>query len=231
MRAARTPFKIPSRPDLIFEFDLVKKGNHLIAGLDEAGRGAWAGPVSAAAVILPVDTKIALLLSGVRDSKQMTAAQRNYWADMIKEHALAWAVAFASQEEIDANGIIAATRCAMMRALAQFPSLADHLLIDALLLPGVATAQTPLIKGDQRSLSIAAASVLAKTARDRWMQEADQPYPYYGFARHKGYGTRRHQQALEQFGPCPLHRLSFNPLKAWITIAGNDRVMELSSNS
>ncbi len=214
MRTAKIPIKIPSSPDLSFEFDLVNKGNRRIAGLDEAGRGAWAGPVSAAAVILPVDKHMAIFLSGVRDSKQMTAARRYYWADIIKEQALAWAVAFASQEEIDADGIIAATRSAMMRALAQFPAPADHLLIDALLLPGVATPQTPLIKGDQRSLSIAAASVLAKTARDRWMQEADQPHPDYGFARHKGYGTLRHQQALEQFGPCPLHRLSFKPLKA-----------------
>ncbi|OJX40570.1 MAG: ribonuclease HII [Chloroflexi bacterium 44-23] len=214
MCAARKPFEIPAAPNFAFEFELNKKVSCRVAGLDEAGRGAWAGPVSAAVVILPLNSNICELLSGVRDSKQISASKRNYWAEKIKEIALAWAIGFSTQEEIDATGIIAATRCAMTRALTKAANSSDHLLIDALLLPQVDNPQTALIKGDQRSLSIAAASILAKTARDHWMQETDQLYPQYGFSSHKGYGTGRHQQALAKFGPCPLHRMSFKPLIA-----------------
>ncbi len=184
-----------------------------MAGLDEAGRGAWAGPVSAGAVILPQGAEIASRLCDVRDSKQMTPAERTCWAAVIKEEALAWGVGFASNQEIDAQGIVPATRLAMMRALASLGVPAEHLLIDALRLPGIRLPQTALIKGDARSLSIAAASVLAKTARDALMVQLGEQYPEYGFARHKGYGTASHWEALQREGPCAIHRFSFEPVR------------------
>jgi ribonuclease HII len=200
-------------PDLSFELPLWQAGLSALAGLDEAGRGAWAGPVSAAAVILPPDPGLTARLHGVRDSKQMTAKQRTAWAIQIKKTALAWAVGFASQAEIDQTNILAATRLAMQRALAQLALAPEHLLIDAVRLPAVTLPQTVLIKGDVRSLSIAASSVLAKTARDALLVAWDEEYPLYGFARHKGYGTALHQSALQKQGPCPLHRRSFAPIR------------------
>ena len=207
------PAEIPPAPDLRFEQALWAAGVVRVAGLDEAGRGAWAGPVSAGAVILPPDPDIARQLCQVRDSKQMRPAERAFWAEIIKARALAWGVGFATHQEIDAWGIVPATRQAMARALEQLIPSPATLLIDALRLPEVALPQTPLIKGDARSLSIAAASVLAKTARDAVMVQLDQEYPAYGFARHKGYGTAMHRAALERNGPCPVHRLSFAPLR------------------
>ncbi len=200
-------------PDLSFELPLWQAGLSTLAGLDEAGRGAWAGPVSAAAVILPPDPGLAARLNGVRDSKQMTAKQRTAWAIQIKITALAWAVGFATQAEIDEIGILAATRLAMQRSLEQLVLTPAHLLIDAVRLPAVTLPQTVLIKGDVRSLSIAASSVLAKTARDALLVAWDEEYPAYGFARHKGYGTALHQSALQKQGPCPLHRRSFAPIR------------------
>lgn len=205
---------LPPQPDLAFEQALWQAGTHLVAGLDEAGRGAWAGPVAAAAVVLPAEREIAHLLSGVRDSKLMSAAERERWEGAIKAQAAAWGVGFASREEIDALGIVPATRLAMQRALERLGCPPVHLLIDALRLPAVDLPQTPLVKGDRRSLSIAAASVLAKTARDRLMTALDGEYPGYGFARHKGYGTRAHQAALDALGACPEHRQTFAPVKA-----------------
>jgi len=200
-------------PDLEFELPLWQSGLVLVAGLDEAGRGAWAGPVSAGAVILPAEPDIQRRLSGVRDSKQMTPGQREYWAVEIRELALAWHVGFSTQEEIDAMGIVPATHLAMRRALMGLCVIPQHLLIDALLLWEEDLPQTSLIKGDSRSLSIAAASVLAKVARDTFMVEQEESYPGYGFARHKGYGTRMHRAALDDLGPCPLHRRSFRPIR------------------
>lgn len=207
------PAEIPPAPDLRFESVLWAAGVTRVAGLDEAGRGAWAGPVSAGAVILPPDPEIRQRLSKVRDSKQMRPAERAYWAEIIKAQALAWGVGFASHLEIDAWGIVPATRAAMARALQNLVVAPRHLLIDALRLPEIDLPQTPLIKGDARSLSIAAASVLAKTARDALMVQLDEQYPDYGFARHKGYGTAMHRAALESNGPCAIHRMSFAPLK------------------
>jgi ribonuclease HII len=143
----------------------------------------------------------------------MTASQRSVWAECIKKVAVGWGVGYASQAEIDACGILPATRLAMQRALEQLLVAPQHLLIDALRLPLVKIPQTALIKGDVRSLTIAAASVLAKTSRDALMCELDVVYPGYGFARHKGYGTRFHQQALQRLGPCAIHRRSFAPVK------------------
>ena len=200
-------------PGLEFELPLWESGRLLVAGLDEAGRGAWAGPVSAGVVILPADPEIGQHLSGVRDSKQMTPRQREYWAEEIKALAAAWQVGFSSQEEIDALGIVPATRLAMRRALSGLNLVPQHLLIDALLLREVELPQTALIKGDSRSLSIAAASVLAKVARDAQMVEFENPYPGYGFSRHKGYGTGLHRTSLESLGPCALHRRSFRPIR------------------
>ncbi len=203
------------QPDLSLEAPLWQTGLCRVAGLDEAGRGAWAGPVAAAAVVLPpAGQKLLELLPGVRDSKLMTARQRSRWAEKIRAAAAAWAVGWAACEEIDALGILPATRLAMQRALAQLAPLPEHLLIDAVRLPALKLPQTSLFHGDQRSLSIAAASVLAKTARDGRMQELDEQYPGYGFAAHKGYGTARHQRALDELGPCPQHRMSFAPLRA-----------------
>jgi ribonuclease HII len=211
------PTKIPPAPDLLYENHLWARGLTRVAGLDEAGRGAWAGPVSAGAVILPPGTAVAEALCGVRDSKQMTPARRAWWAEIIKEQALAWGVGFASNQEIDTLGIVPATRLAMARALVCLGEPAEHLLIDALRLPEIALPQTPLIKGDARALSIAAASVLAKTARDALMAQLDEQYPAYGFARHKGYGTARHWEALQRIGPCAIHRFSFGPVSKVLT--------------
>ncbi len=205
------PAEIPPCPDLSFELELWAGGLRQVAGLDEAGRGAWAGPVSAAVVILPAMPAVLELLFGVRDSKQMLPAARWHWAAEIRATAAAWGVGLASHLEIDQMGIVPATRLAMQRALRNCACRPDHLLVDALSLPEIATPQTALIKGDARTLSIAAASVLAKTARDELMINLDPVYPGYGFARHKGYGTAAHRAAIDQLGACPIHRLSFAP--------------------
>ncbi len=201
-------------PTLAREFSLWQAGLRLVAGLDEAGRGAWAGPVAAAAVILAPGSDLMQRLKGVRDSKLMSPAQRERAAKLIREMALAWGVGFASAEEIDALGILPATRLAMQRALEQIYPVPQHLLIDAVRLPGVDLPQTAIIKGDQQVLSIAAASVLAKTARDARLVELESAHPGYGFARHKGYGTALHRAALASLGPSPAHHKSFAPVKA-----------------
>lgn len=208
------PLLIPASPDLTFESALWQAGINLVAGIDEAGRGAWAGPVAAAAVILPAESTVANRLQGVRDSKQLSAGQRSSLAEVIKRSALAWAVGFASAAEIDQFGILHATRLAMARAIDILVQSPHHLLIDALFLPEIAVPQTALLKGDQRSLSIAAASILAKTARDALLIQMDETYPGYGFGLHKGYGTLLHRQALAKLGCSPEHRMSFAPLRA-----------------
>ncbi|HOU13369.1 MAG TPA: ribonuclease HII [Anaerolineae bacterium] len=184
-----------------------------VAGLDEAGRGAWAGPVVAAAVILPCGDGVVAALDGVRDSKQMTAAARERLAIRIRDVALATGVGRAEHHEIDALGIVPATRLAMQRALAALAVAPQALVIDALRLPGVHLPQDAFPYADARSLSVAAASIIAKVTRDRWMAEvAEAECPGYGFAQHKGYGTQQHQQALDRLGICPLHRLTFRPV-------------------
>lgn len=207
------PALIPLAPNLDFESALWQKGVCLVAGLDEAGRGAWAGPVAAAAVILPANPHILTELNGVRDSKQLTPDRRAELAVVIREKALAWCCSMSSSEIIDTWGIIHATRAAMAAALSGLEDLPQHLLIDALFLPDLSIPQTAILKGDQRSLSIASASILAKTARDELMCEFDQTYPAYGFAAHKGYGTRAHARVLNDIGPCAIHRMSFAPLR------------------
>jgi len=214
MAQHRHKTEAPRHPDLGFELPLWENGVTRVAGLDEAGRGAWAGPVTAAAVILPADDHILVHLCGVRDSKQMTSRQRETWAEQIQELATAWGIGFAAADEVDSLGIVPATRLAMERALAACVLQPQQLLLDALRLPGVNLPQQAVIKGDARSLSIAAASVLAKTTRDAWMRDLENEFPGYGFARHKGYGTAVHRKALQELGPCAIHRFSYAPIKA-----------------
>jgi ribonuclease HII len=210
---AKRARRIDSYPTLKFENHYWTGGLQYVAGLDEAGRGCWAGPVCAAAVILPPENKIIKKLRGVRDSKQMTALQRIYWSVEIKSCAISFGVGFSSNNEIDRIGIVAATRLAMRRAL-DFLTIQPHfLLLDYMLLPTLDLPQVSLVKGDVQSLSIAAASVLAKTERDRIMVEMDEIYPGYGFAQHKGYGTPQHQQNLKKIGTSPIHRFSFAPVR------------------
>ncbi len=204
---------IPDRPNLQFENELWKKGLRCVAGVDEAGRGALAGPVAAGVVILPCDCPDLMdRLSGVRDSKEMTAEARSYWAVVVKETAVSWEVGFASAQEVDKLGIVPATRLAVRRAIDALTEQAEHLLVDYLTLPDIAIPQTALVKGDARSLTIAAASILAKTARDALMVEMNEKFPGYGWTRNKGYGTLAHRQALTVLGPCVEHRRSFTPM-------------------
>jgi ribonuclease HII len=191
-----------------FERMARKLGWTRIAGLDEAGRGALFGPVVAAAVILNPKRRIV----GLDDSKSLTAERRALLAGRIHAHALAWAVAEVDAQRIDAWNIYQASRQAMTAALEQLSIRPDYLLIDALQLD-VLIEQKSLIKGDARSISIAAASILAKTHRDARMEEWDAIYPLYGLARHKGYATPDHLEALRRHGPSPLHRHSFAPVR------------------
>ena len=200
-------------PNLSLELAYWRNGKLKAGGIDEAGRGAWAGPVAAAVVVLPQNPGIGEMLQGVRDSKLMLPAQRTYWAGRIKSMAAAWAVGMASHQEIDSIGIIPATRLAARRALEQLPFMPDALFLDWLALPQVKVQQVSIIKGDNRVLSVSCASVLAKTTRDALMVEMDSRYPAYGFAAHKGYGTATHMAVLQSQGPCPIHRLSYKPLK------------------
>ena len=198
-------------PDTFFESQLWKSGLLHVAGLDEAGRGALAGPVAVGAVILPKGkTRLSKALAGVRDSKQMTPLEREALAPRIKATALTWSVGFASAEEIDSQGIVCATRLAALRALDGLSLSPQYLLTDFRLeLPQLDISQTALVKGDALCLSIAAASVLAKTARDELMYELDLCYQGYGLGKHKGYGTQSHRSALERLGLSAIHRRSF----------------------
>ena len=202
----------PEHPNFYFEHQLWNNGLQLIAGIDEAGRGALAGPVVAGAVIFAPKVVKEEKLSGVRDSKQMTSKQRFFWAEHLVEIALTSRVGFASVEEIDEYGIVGATRLAMGRAIEALGVIPDHLLIDYIALPGLEIDQTCIVKGDVRSLTIAAASIMAKTARDTHMVSLDHTFPDYGFAKHKGYGTLAHREILTKLGPCEFHRKSFAPL-------------------
>jgi len=191
-----------------FEREARQLGWTRIAGLDEAGRGALFGPVVAAAVILNPKRRIV----GLDDSKKLPAERRSQLAERVREHALAWAVAEVDAQRIDAWNIYQASRQAMTAAIQQLSIVPDYLLIDAMQLD-VLIEQKSIIKGDTRSVSIAAASILAKTYRDARMEEWDAVYPNYGLARHKGYATPDHLEALRLHGPTPLHRHSFAPVR------------------
>ncbi len=206
-------------PDLQHETRFWQAGFRFVAGLDEVGRGAWAGPVVAAAVILPSldhtrgeGADLTRRLEGVRDSKQLTAASREVLARAIQECAVAWGVGLVDAREIDALGIVPCTRRAMAQALGQLSPPAEALLIDHLTMPETGLPQRSLPKGDALVLSIAAASIVAKVYRDALMAAVDAQYPGYGFRQHKGYGTAQHRSALAALGPSPIHRLSFAPL-------------------
>ena len=202
-----------------FEFEraLLQEGMARVAGVDEAGRGPLAGPVVAAAVMFPVAWArdgLPEALRGLNDSKQLKPAQREcYFGMLTASSEIRFAVSIVDAGTIDAINILRATHQAMNEALARLTPPPQHVLVDGLRVGSLAFPQTPLVRGDARSYSIAAASVIAKVTRDRLMDDYDQQFPAYGFARHKGYGTVRHLAALAEHGPCPLHRRSFAPLK------------------
>lgn len=192
-------------PGFEFEERARSRGFRCVAGIDEAGRGPLAGPVVAAAVILPPDFSLA----GLTDSKKLTEKQRDRFYPQIRRAARAVGVGVASAAEIDRINILQATLLAMQRAVGRLPDGADYLLVDGITSLPVGTPQQTLKKGDSRSLSIAAASVVAKVLRDRIMRSVDRQFPDYGFAGHKGYGTAQHRHMIAVHGPTKLHRMSF----------------------
>ena len=192
-------------PDEHLENELREKGYAAICGVDEAGRGPLSGPVVAAACILPAGC----VIEGLNDSKKLTPKQRDRLFDTVRETAIAYSIGTASPEEIDEINILNATMRAMKRAIDGLPVKADFALIDGNCARGIDTPHQTVISGDAISVSISAASILAKVTRDRICLENDRDYPEYGFAKHKGYGTKEHMDALRRLGPCPLHRRSF----------------------
>jgi len=200
-----------------FERALLQRGATRIAGVDEAGRGPLAGPVVAAAVSFPVEwisRGLPAELAGLNDSKQLRDAQRESFFERLTVGGdVQFAIARIDAETIDAINILQATHRAMDQALAQLRPQPEHVLVDGLRVKSLRFPQVALVKGDARSFTIAAASVLAKVTRDRLMHEYDRRFPAYGFGRHKGYGTAQHLAALAEHGPCPIHRRSFAPLK------------------
>jgi ribonuclease HII len=205
--------QLPHRPNLAFERALWVQGKRYVAGIDEVGRGALVGPIGVGAVVLPSDMpELEDRLCGVFDSKVMSPEAREKWAMEIKQIALAWGVGFASAKEIDAIGIVAATYRAAARAMTKLNCTLEHVLVDYLTLPDLEITQTALIKGDARSLTIASASILAKTARDALLVAMDQDFPDYHFASNKGYATQEHLAAIAALGPCAEHRFTFSPI-------------------
>ena len=187
------------------EHSCIDAGFETVCGVDEAGRGPLAGPVCAAAVILPTDLDI----PGLNDSKKLTDKKRRELYDVITENAIAYGIALVDEKTVDEINILQATYCAMQQAVGKLSKQPDLVLIDGNRAPELPIAVKTVIKGDSLSASIAAASILAKVTRDRLMEEMDEAYPQYGFAVHKGYGTKRHYEALREYGPCPIHRMSF----------------------
>lgn len=193
-------------PDFEIEFSAQSQGFTAICGVDEAGRGPLAGPVCAAAVILDPSKSI----EGINDSKKLSEKKREALYDVIKEQALAYGIAFASVEEIEEHNILNATYLAMLRAIENLNIKADYALIDGNRVPkGISIECETVVKGDAKSMSIAAASILAKVTRDRLLYEYDEKYPEYGFAKHKGYGTAEHMDAIRKYGMTEVHRPSF----------------------
>ncbi len=202
---------------LSYERELWQKGLTVVAGVDEAGCGPLAGPVVAGAVVFPcawLEEGLAGALRGLNDSKQITEAQREKYYAILTTHAdIRWAVALVDAEMIDRINIYQAAHRAMNLALDQLQPPPEHVLVDGRPVKSMRFPNTPLVKGDARSYSIAGASVLAKVTRDRMMREFDQLYPGYGFAEHKGYGTPQHLAAIQSLGPCAIHRRSFAPFR------------------
>jgi ribonuclease HII len=200
-----------------YERELLARGCSVIAGMDEAGRGPLAGPVVAAAVIFPsewIQQGLPGALWGLNDSKQLTAEERDaFFAKLIAFPEVRYAIAWSDNTVIDEINILQATFRAMNDALARLSPTPAHVLVDGNQISSVHWAQTPVVEGDAKSYSIAAASVLAKVTRDRMMSDFSREWPQYGFAEHKGYGTEQHLAALAVYGPCPLHRMSFAPIR------------------
>ena len=194
-----------ARLEAMKEFEREYDGCSLICGVDEAGRGPLAGPVAAGAVILPKDCTILYL----NDSKKLSEKRREELFLEIREKAVSYSVGIVGPERIDEINILQATYEAMRQAVSGLGVVPDLLLNDAVTIPELAIPQVPIIKGDAKSVSIAAASILAKVTRDHPMEEYDRQFPQYGFAKHKGYGTAAHVAAIREFGPCPIHRRSF----------------------
>ena len=194
-----------STPSFEYENKHYAEGFTAVCGCDEAGRGPLCGPVVAAAVILPRDA----VIEGLNDSKKLTEKKRNLLFDVIKEKALAYAIAEASPEEIDEINILNASMLAMRRAVEALPVPADFALIDGNCSRGFNIPTETVVGGDAKSMSIAAASILAKVTRDRQCEELDKLYPEYGIAKHKGYGTKAHKDALIKYGPAPIYRTKF----------------------
>ncbi len=193
-------------PDFLYEKAALQRGFEMVCGVDEAGRGPLAGPVCAAAVILPLDLQI----EGLNDSKKLSEKKREWLYDVICEKATAFSVAFGSLEEIEHLNILEATFLAMNRAMDRLSVKPDFALIDGNRAPkNCKIPCATIVKGDSLSCSVAAASILAKVTRDRLMSEYDVSYPQYGFQKHKGYGTKMHIEAIRAYGPCEIHRLSF----------------------
>lgn len=188
-----------------YERQAYQRGLRLIAGMDEAGRGPLAGPVVAACVILPENC----LIEGVNDSKKLSAEKREALYDVILEKAVSVGIGIVDERTIDEINILNAAKLAMKRAAEQVKPVPDLILIDALKIEEIDIPQMAIIKGDALSLSIAAASIIAKVTRDRLITEADSKYPAYGFKEHKGYGTPKHIEAIKKYGICPIHRISF----------------------
>ncbi len=190
---------------LEYEIEAKSKGYKAVCGVDEAGRGPLAGPVCAAAVILPENT----IIDGVNDSKKLSEKKREALFDVIKSSARSYCIAYATVEEIESMNILNATMLAMTRAVEGLEVKADYAMIDGNRLPDLNIDSEFIIKGDAKSMSIAAASILAKVSRDRLLREYAKEYPEYQFDKHKGYGTKAHIEALKKYGPCPYHRMSF----------------------
>ena len=203
---------MPTRPDWSAERQLWKQGYVRVAGVDEVGRGPLAGPVMAAAVVFSPRFRVRNL-PGLRDSKQLSAVARERLSPRIQRFAEGVGLGSAGHDEIDALGIVEATKTAMSRAIRQLADQVDHLLVDALSLSCDGLPCRAIIHGDALCSSIAAASIVAKVARDRLMEEMDALHPGYGFAQHKGYPTTAHMAALERLGPTPIHRQSFAPVR------------------
>lgn len=204
-------------PDLSEEAALLRGGFSRVAGVDEVGRGAWAGPLVAAAVVLPTPDGVPPgFLAGVRDSKLLAPARREELAAQIVARARSVGIGSVDPPEIDALGLTAANELAMVRAVQALALEPDFLLVDAFTLRSAFLPQRGLIRGDRSSLSIAAASVVAKVHRDRCLAALAERHPGYGFERHKGYGVPAHRQALAALGPAPIHRLSYAPLRALV---------------
>lgn len=220
---------------LTIERQFWARGIQRLAGVDEAGRGPLAGPVVAAAVVFPrvfIEREEHARFAKLTDSKKLSAAQRDEFFELlVNSPHVEIGIGFGEAAEIDTLNILRATHLTMRRALADLPSLPEHAIVDGLPVPGLPCPSTAIVKGDGLSLSIAAASVVAKVTRDRWMAELDRKHPEYGFVRHKGYGTAAHIQALLKCGAMAQHRRSFQPVRDIEAIRGRMQRADLAVNS